>query len=66
MTLADKLDAITLENKALKADAERYRFLRDNPTWQVYMRHRSNNPIEYSHEYLDAALDAVRKETGSE
>jgi hypothetical protein len=65
---APRLDALVTENEALKADAERYRWLRDKsvPPHNFYL----SVPIEFDgvrytpaevDAAIDAAIDAVRK-----
>ena len=57
---ADALERLTDERDALASDAARYRFVRSNGLVRVQVDVDFMNAWgEYSHEALDAAIDAV-------
>lgn len=52
---ADKIERLTAENEALRADAERYRWLKHNPQWLGW--EHDFRPDEVERE-IDAAMEA--------
>ncbi len=65
---ADRIEQLERENAELKADAERYRWLRDEAQWLDDVPHaiiwKSNGHVQEvcAEDELDEAIDAAMKE----
>lgn len=70
--LAAELERLTAENAALRADAERHRFMMADLRWQVFSHKRGAQPVRYAmrhdgegwggwHDTPDAAIDSAAR-----
>lgn len=60
--LRQRIECLYAENESLRADAERYRWWRDNACREPGLVATLLGPLVYPHE-IDAAIDAARSKT---